>query len=276
MGELILCNQMLAALPYYMEDISLNIYSLEELSYYIENNTCLLTADFMCEELCSWIEQELAQVELAEMLGTILKRGRTLSEFVECLLVQTGYCSRESLRKIVATLKEMEQKPAYECCKIRADRYVENQKYVKGIHEYQRYLRMEEAVQEHPALTGDVWHNLGTAYARLLFYEEALDCYRKAYQLNRNARSLEGILFAYQCLQDLEGFHKTAEEYEIPEVERSLLLKRYESAAQAADIMDFDKKLEDVFAAQKEADMSQKIAEILEDWKMMYQRNCTI
>lgn len=276
MGELILCNQMLAALPYYMEDISLNIYSLEELSYYIENNTCLLTADFMCEELCSWIEQELAQVELAEMLGRILKRGRTLSEFVECLLVQTGYCSRESLRKIVATLKEMEQKPAYECCKIRADRYVENQKYVKGIQEYQKYLRMEEATQGHPGLTGDVWHNLGTSYARLLFYEEALACYRRAYQLNRNPRSLEGILFVCQCLKDSDGFYKAAEEYEIPEVERSLIVGRYESAAQTADITGFERKLDEVFASQKEDDILQKTTELLDEWKMVYQRNCTI
>ena len=35
MGELILCSHMLAAVPYYIDEASLNVYSLEELSYYI-------------------------------------------------------------------------------------------------------------------------------------------------------------------------------------------------------------------------------------------------
>ena len=59
MGELILCNHALASLPYYLEAVSLNLYSLEELSYYIEHNLYLLDTDFMCYELCGWVEREL-------------------------------------------------------------------------------------------------------------------------------------------------------------------------------------------------------------------------
>ena len=45
MGELILCSQQLAAMPYYIENVSLNVYSLDELCYYIRNNTCLLRSE---------------------------------------------------------------------------------------------------------------------------------------------------------------------------------------------------------------------------------------
>lgn len=38
MGELILCSHPIAAMPYYIDNISLNVYSLEELCYYIENH----------------------------------------------------------------------------------------------------------------------------------------------------------------------------------------------------------------------------------------------
>ena len=51
MGELILCSEPIAAMPYYLEGVSLNIYSLEELSYYIMHNTYLIERDFMNEEL---------------------------------------------------------------------------------------------------------------------------------------------------------------------------------------------------------------------------------
>ena len=58
MGELLLCNEPIAAMPYYMESIGMNIYSIEELCYYISTNTFLLDKDFMYEELCSWFEKE--------------------------------------------------------------------------------------------------------------------------------------------------------------------------------------------------------------------------
>ncbi len=34
------------AMPYYIDNISLNVYSLEELCYYIENHLYLIEADF--------------------------------------------------------------------------------------------------------------------------------------------------------------------------------------------------------------------------------------
>ena len=67
MGELILCSHPIAAMPYYIDNISLNVYSLEELCYYIENHLYLIEADFMSEELCLWIGQELDEKDLARV-----------------------------------------------------------------------------------------------------------------------------------------------------------------------------------------------------------------
>ena len=33
MGELLLCNEAIAAMPYYIECVSINVYSIEELNY---------------------------------------------------------------------------------------------------------------------------------------------------------------------------------------------------------------------------------------------------
>ena len=49
MGELLLCHETIAALPYYIEETGINIYSMEELSYYISGNVYLLDHSFMCE-----------------------------------------------------------------------------------------------------------------------------------------------------------------------------------------------------------------------------------
>ena len=59
MGELLLCHETIAALPYYIEETGINIYSMEELSYYISGNVYLLDHSFMCESLCTWGEKQM-------------------------------------------------------------------------------------------------------------------------------------------------------------------------------------------------------------------------
>ena len=51
MGELLICHEPIASLPYFIEGIGQNIYSMEELCYYITGNTYLLDQSFMSEEL---------------------------------------------------------------------------------------------------------------------------------------------------------------------------------------------------------------------------------
>ena len=68
MGELLLCHETIAALPYYIEETGINIYSMEELSYYISGNVYLLDHSFMCESLCTWVEKQMHRVELAQKL----------------------------------------------------------------------------------------------------------------------------------------------------------------------------------------------------------------
>ena len=115
MGELILCSQQLAAMPYYIENVSLNVYSLDELCYYIKNNTCLLDADFMDDELCDWVENEQHLPDIAQNLRNIKAGGGVLSEFTGCLMSACGYCTKEEQKQIRNTLQEMEHKSAFEC-----------------------------------------------------------------------------------------------------------------------------------------------------------------
>ena len=48
MGELLLCHETIAALPYYIEETGINIYSMEELSYYISGNVIQVDGGYLC------------------------------------------------------------------------------------------------------------------------------------------------------------------------------------------------------------------------------------
>ena len=120
MGELLLCNEAIAAMPYYIEGVSINVYSIEELNYYIINNTYLLDDDFMSLELCTWIENHAHLPKLAMHLRTIISTNGRLSAFVTELLEYSGYCTKEELKNTHDALKELEEKSEFECLKIRA------------------------------------------------------------------------------------------------------------------------------------------------------------
>ena len=54
-----LCQVKTASKPYYIENISTYIYSIEELCYYLYNNMYLIDRSIVGEELCNWIRDEL-------------------------------------------------------------------------------------------------------------------------------------------------------------------------------------------------------------------------
>lgn len=50
MGELILCNRKETDVPYYLEQNMINIYSLEELNWYILNHMEYLDDSFVSDD----------------------------------------------------------------------------------------------------------------------------------------------------------------------------------------------------------------------------------
>ena len=279
MGELFICNEPIAALPYYIEGISWNVYSLEELCYYIEHNTYLLEKDFMTEELCTWIGKEVKNLKLAERLRDIMRMDGKLSEFVLTFLVECGYCPKEKIKEVVQILQEMEQMSDFECSKLRADRLMEKEKYLSSIYEYKSLLDSDEAGEQSKEVLGAIWHNLGTAYTRLFLFQEAICCYEKAYAYNGKEMSLKGNLMAHHCMKDDEGLREAIERYQVsPEFAQSIQ-DEIDFAYESAQAEGFDNKLKEIASINIKGQRKQyqtAITDIIYNWKEEYRRICKI
>lgn len=279
MGEILFCNQPIAALPFYIEGISWNVYSLEELCYYIENNTYLLERDFMTEELCTWIGKEVKNEKLAERLRDIARMDGRLSEFVMAILVECGYCPKETMKEIVRLIREMEEKSDFECNKVRADRLMEKEKYLSSIYEYKNLLESDDAGAQPPTLLGNIWHNLGTAYSRLFLFQEAIHCYEKAYYLNNNEESLKEALMAYRCLKDETGFAETAKANGLSEEQMQVIKQEVSSASRCEATKEFENKLEAIAmmnAHGRKGEYQKAVSDVIFNWKEEYRRICRI
>ena len=278
MGELLFCHESIAALPYYIEGVGINIYSLEELCYYIMNHTFLLDAGFMNDELCTWIAQEMKAYKLADRLRDEMREGKKLSEFVFAILEHTGYCNTKEMQQIVLTIRQMEEKSDFECNKIRTDGLMEKGKYLGSIYAYKRLLDSTECKEQPPVLVGDIWHNLGTAYARLFLFEQAISCYEKAYALNGSKESQKECLLCFRCLHDEQGFIRKAMEYQLDDMSMQEIRNELSLASRSEELVRFEEDLEQLAEESEENHSAgrQEILSIIQGWKDEYSRSCRV
>ena len=275
MGELLLCREPIASMPFYMEGISLNLYSLEELSYYIWSNTYLLEPDFMSEELCTWIDKEIGREALAAKLREIIHKNGKLVDFLTLILEDCGYCTRQEILTIRAAITELSERSEFECNKIRADRLMEKDKILSSIYEYKRLLESEDAKEQPVNLIGNIWHNLGTAYASLYLFDAAIDCFPQAYETNHDEESLKSELLAYRCKRDESGYIRAGITYGLDEMRLQELRNELSMASRGEGVVEFEQHLESVEQLRQ---MDQKvryrdeIQEIIMSWKEDYRR----
>lgn len=277
MGELLLCSHAIAKNPFYLDQLSLSIYSMEELCYCMEKNPDLLDEEFVSIELCRWIGKELEKKELAVKLEESRKKENFLPEAVDLILAETHYCSREAETEIKKTLRERQKMSFLECQKRKADRLLENRKYRSAILEYRRLLQREEECGNHPVICGNIWHNLGTAFSRLYLFQEAAECFEKAYVNNQNHESMVSCMKAYWYGEDMAGLERIAASYGILEEEKKLLCEECDRAKNTQEVSSFETQLDEWLDQGDECFGEESgLMQLIEKWKTDYQKNCRV
>ncbi len=241
MGELIYCKHPIAANPLYLEGASHNIYSLEELSYYVRENPYLITPEFMSQELCDWIRDELLDEELADQLEKCLSENVPLHLFVSRVLMGCGYLTRTEIRVIIDIIEGVESLSDDERKKVHADQLLSANRIIDAIYEYDSILSKGEGIDED--LAADICHNEGTAYAWLYFFEEASMCYERAFILGKRIESLRGMLLSAAMMEDDARLLLLFEKYRIPADKAEEIKEEISRMKQAPEVSEFATKL---------------------------------
>ena len=277
MSTLIYCQNALSATPYYIEEASLNVYSLEELSYYILNNVYLLSSKLMSPELCNWIGRELKQPKLASDLLELVQSSAPLHIFLGHLLGSNGFASNKEIKDTLAIISTFENKSEAERKKMRADRLMANDKLVDAIYEYETLLAEDVAKTMPKVVEGDVYHNLGCAFSRLFFFKEAMECFDEAYKRNHKNQSLNCLLYAARCAKDKQAFDEYVAKYLVPKETVDQVLKAVSNATGRENILEFDKAVNELINDDyKREGAVSALSGVVKNWKDEYIRYCKI
>jgi tetratricopeptide (TPR) repeat protein len=184
-----ICREQTAKHPFRVEGFGLELYTIEELCYFLYENITALEDGVMGETLFTWLREELEMPRLAESLGEYYRKGSNPVWCAWFLLQETGMYRTSELEEIGRLAREMEHQDEFWCKKKVADQLVRIGKYGRGILEYEKLLRREDAREQKEQMLGSIWHNLGVAKAGLFLFQEAAEAFEKAYQLNQDPAS---------------------------------------------------------------------------------------
>lgn len=223
MSGYILCQNRRAKIPYYIENISTNIYSIEELCYYMHHNICLLDETILNEQLLVWIRDELHLRRLYQRLYPLLDERKSIGEFVLPVFKEINYLTHDQFREMNERLKHFEEQPEAVRQKMKGDYLVEHEKHINAIRVYQSALKAGKDTCLGEQFQGSIYNNMGCAYANLFQMAEAQECFRKAYEAMHSKAALKSYLAAVYMNQGKAAYEKMITDLEAdPEIRREL------------------------------------------------------
>lgn len=201
MSGYILCQTKKAETPYYIENISTNIYSLEELCYYFYHNLYLVDHSILNEGLLTWIQDELNLPKLAAKLRAKLGKFSSIEDFLYPVFKEINYLTYEELKGLNSRIQKLDKESPLVREKEKGDALAENGMYVHAIRAYQDLLKRENLEEVREGFRENVYHNLGCAYSYLFQMEKALECFLKAYEEHHSRSALKTYLLAFHSIR---------------------------------------------------------------------------
>lgn len=201
MSGYILCQTKKAETPYYIENISTNIYSLEELCYYFYHNLYLVDHSILNEGLLTWIQDELNLPKLASKLRAKLGKFSSIEDFLYPVFKEINYLTYEELKGLNSRIQKLDKESPLVREKEKGDALAENGMYVHAIRAYQDLLKRENLEEVREGFRENVYHNLGCAYSYLFQMEKALECFLKAYEEHHSRSALKTYLLAFHSIR---------------------------------------------------------------------------
>ena len=179
-----------ATTPYCIPGLELNVYSMEELCYCMKENAFLLDFSLMNDSLIDWIERQCGLKNLARELYQLAHRSGSLSAFAVAILTYTGLYDEKTIRETEQVLKLGAGLSTVEKRKSQVDYLVRQKKYLPALRGYDQLLKnwgeFEGDSDNLPAVStrGAILHNKGVAYAGLMLYGQAAECFLEAYKVS--------------------------------------------------------------------------------------------
>ncbi|MDO4804018.1 MAG: hypothetical protein Q4A32_04280 [Lachnospiraceae bacterium] len=187
-----LCRVKTAENPFFIENISTNIYSIEELCYFFVGNVPLIDATVMNSRLTAWVANELGLPKLSLKMEHAISGKNGILEFVGVAFSEIGYLSQSEFNRYAENLNAFLSLPGPMKMKLKGDSLCRVGKYTAATRVYREILDDDdgemEGMESREAFLGAVWHNRGVAEMKLMLFDEGLASFRRSMKMRPTRR----------------------------------------------------------------------------------------
>lgn len=275
MGKLIQCSSPLALTPYHFRLTDTNVYSMEEVCYYIWHNIYMIQGEVFDREFVMWIEKELHMEETSHKLACLIQDHKNLKDIVVTICCSCDYYDEEEINALIRLMDEIEQMPAYARKKHKGDTYLACHSYEKALEEYEKVFESDEILHAEKEAYGSIFHNMGVAYSNLAEFRKAAEYFLKAYEQNKKDASLSQGLFALRLSKDVEGYKKALVDFDVSPEKQLQWEKEYtqviSQSSQCREALKIE-KLRNVMKSGNVAEYYDKVHKYVLDWKNEYRK----
>ena len=218
MARVILCETKPAATSYIFPNTKIEVFSYEELCYYIYNNIALISEEYIGVPLFSWIRNELELPELSDALVRLKEKDNTdLTDLLTAILTFREYYSIPEVKEFILKRERMKNLSMPQFRKLQADGFLRYHKYLKALSIYDEILEGSQDIKNAELLAG-IYHNRAVALANNFELESAMDSYLKSYELTGSKRSIYEYLLLMATMKDRESIETLAEFYQVEDM----------------------------------------------------------
>lgn len=275
MGKLIQCSSPLALTPHHFRLTDTNVYSMEEVCYYIWHNIYMIQEEVFDREFVMWIEKELHMEETSHKLACLIQDHKNLKDIVVTICCSCDYYDEEEINALIRLMDEIEQMPAYARKKHKGDTYLACHSYEKALEEYEKVFESDEILHAEKEAYGSIFHNMGVAYSNLAEFRKAAEYFLKAYEQNKKDASLSQGLFALRLSKDVEGYKKALVDFDVSPEKQLQWEKEYtqvtSQSSQCREALKIE-KLRNVMKSGNVAEYYDKVHKYVLDWKNEYRK----
>lgn len=208
MGKLLLCTGKRAEVPFAFPESHVNLYSIEELCYYLYHNIYNVTDAMLDGELVSFLYEQLDMKFLAGRVESLIKTNSFMEDKVMAIMASSNYYTGEELREFKEKVNSIGNLTLEERLKFKGDSYLKNKRYPLAIKEYLGLLNGKDNSLVDKDLCGKTWHNLGVAYMRMFLFEDAVLCFASAYEISKDEVFIESYLKSLKITEKEEKYQE--------------------------------------------------------------------
>lgn len=201
MSKIILCSSKTAETPFTFLNTKVEIYTYEELCFYIYNNTVLISRSALSDKLFDWIRVELGMEELADKLVGLTNKTAYAQDLLIEILSAGNYYTIEEIKTYAEAWQKYRKLGKLQKAKLKADGYLGYRRYIKAATFYDDIIAEVDDTTD-PVFLGNIYHNRAVAAANNMDLDEAKDFFLKAYELNENPESLKSYFYVVAITSD--------------------------------------------------------------------------